>query len=264
MHHRVLSLILIGIYLVALTSCHRYHEKKEKQKKTAEAYYNLGIQYLNDGDYPSALLELRKAASVQPSNHEVHNAIGLVYYYTNRPEDAEKEYKEAISLDKKYSEAYVNLGSLYAQQGKFDKAIVQYKKALKNPFYSTPALAQHNIGLIYRKMGNLQEAESAFKETIQQDPNFIRGYFDLGMIYYENNQMEEAIETLSAAIQHHPVNEEDPRMVLSLANLHYWLALAYFKNSDTNNSVIHFQEVTRLTSNNELSEEANKYLDLLQ
>ena len=122
MHRRILTVIVAGICLVVFPSCYGLKEKRENQKKTAESYYRLGVKHLNDGDYSNALVELRKAAEIQPSNPEVHNAMGLVYFYTERNEDAVYEYKKAISLDKKYSEAFVNLGTLYAQQEKFEEA----------------------------------------------------------------------------------------------------------------------------------------------
>ncbi|MEE8403594.1 MAG: tetratricopeptide repeat protein [Candidatus Hydrothermarchaeaceae archaeon] len=264
MFKKVISAVIIAGILVTLSSCAGIQQKKEGEKKSSDAYYGLGVQYLSEGDYQRALLELRKAETFQMKDPRIHNTMGLVYYFTERYEEAEKEYRKAISQDKNYSEAYVNLGTLYARQDKYTEAIEQYKKALKNPFYATPTKALHNIGLSYQKMGNTKKAVSALQKAIQQDPAQIRPYFDLGRLYYRENRMEDAIKIFGQAIRRHPRIEEDPINTLSLAHLHNWLALSYFKNSDSENAVIHFREVERLSSDSKLSEEASKYLDLLR
>jgi type IV pilus assembly protein PilF len=261
---KIISVAVIAGILFSLSACAGARKRKEDAIKSSDANYQLGVQYLNDGDYQSALLEFRKAERFHPEGSQLHNAMGLTYYLTERFEEAEEEYKKAISQDKDYSEAHVNLGTLYARQEKYEEAVEQYRKALKNPFYATPSRAHHNIGLIYQKMGNTKKAVSALEKAIQQDPGQIRPYFDLGRLHYRENQMEEAIEVFRQAIQKHPKAEEDPINTLSLAHLHYWLALSYFKNSDSKNAVIHFQEVERLSPNDTLSEEASKYLDLLR
>ena len=182
MNKKILILFSIGLLLFLTFSCAGSQQKKEVQQKSFEAYYSLGVRYLSDGEYQKALIEFRKAESFQPKDPQIHNAMGLVYYYMQKFNDAEKEYKKAVSIKKDYSEAYVNLGTILAQQGKYKDAILQFRKALKNPFYPTPAFSLHNIGLCYQGLGNKEKAETAMQEAIQNDPNFIRAYFDLGKI----------------------------------------------------------------------------------
>lgn len=264
MDRKVLSVILLGGFLLILSSCTGIQQKKDKEKTRANVYYQLGLSYLANGDYQKALIEFRKMETLQPKDPELRNAMGLVYYYTGRFEKAEREYRKAISLKGDFSEAYVNLGTLLAKQEKCMEAIDEYQKALENPFYATPATALHNIGLCHLQMGNLEEAESSLIEAVRQDRKLIRAYLDLGKLHYETNRMEQAIQVFSQAIQQQPRVEEDPAGDLNLALLHYWLALSYFKNSDAANAVIHFREVTALAADTTLSEEAWKYLNLLQ
>lgn len=265
MHRKkTVSIFLLFTILVFIPSCAGLSQKKESEQKTADAYYQLGIQQLNEGNYQDALLELRKAESFHDDDPKIHDAKGLVYFYTERFDEAETEYKKAISLNNGYSNAYVNLGTLYARKEKYTEAIEQYRKALEDPFYATPAKALHNIGLCYEKMGNVKDALSSMLEAVQQDPALLRAYLDLGRLYYQNNQTEEAIQILSKAIQMHPRSEGDKVNDLSLAYFHYWLALSYFKNSDADNAQVHFQAVMELAPESKLADDASSYLDLLQ
>lgn len=265
MHRKkTLFIVLLFAILAFIASCAGISQKKENKQKSADAYYQLGIQRLSEGNYQNALIELRKAESFKDDDPKIHDAKGIVYFYTERFDEAEKEYKKAISLKNGYSRAYVNLGTLYARQGKYPEAIEQYRKALEDPFYVTPAKALHNIGLCYEKMGNFKDAASSMLEAVQQDPTLLRAYLDLGKLYYQNNQTEEAIQVLSKAIQTHPTAAGDTINDLSLAYFHYWLALSYFKNSDADNAKLHFQAVMELAPDSNLADDASSYMDLFQ
>ncbi len=264
MRGNVFSVFLIGALLFFGVACLEPRVRKEDLEQAAAAYYQLGVEYLNKGEYERALLELRKAQATDPKKVEVYNAEGLVYYYTSRNTEAEEAFRKALLMKENYSEAYINLGTLYAREGKCAQAVSQFEKALQNPFYKTPAKAKENLGLCYQILGQFRKAEASFKEAIRLDPFLFRAYFDLGKLYYKNNRIDQAIWILSKAIQRHPKVEGDPVNNLSLAYLHYWLGLSYFKNADRDNARIHFREVVRLSSETKLSEDAGKYLELLQ
>jgi type IV pilus assembly protein PilF len=264
MLRKVLRVGLVSGLVLMVLSCAAAQKKREIEKKTAKLHYQMGAELLGKGEYGKSLSEFRKAESIQPRDPAIQNALGLAYYYTKKYDEAEEAYRAAIFLKADFPEAYVNLGSLLARQEKYEEAIEAYRKALNDPFYGTPALALYNIGLCYGEMGKPEEAESAFLESLQQDQNMIQAYFDLGRLYYRTNEMEKAIENFHEAVERHGRVEDNPSNALSLASVHYWLALSYFKNGDSKRAVNHFQEVTGLTSHSELAEEALKYLDLLQ
>ncbi len=254
---------LVGLLLV-LSACAGTQKKKASDVKSADAHYNLGVQTLNEGNYQGALIELRKAEQYAPRDPKIQNALGLAYFYARRLDDAEAAYRKALSLQRDYSEAYMNLGALYAQQGKCEKAITEFRKALENPFYATPAKAFHNIGLCHRLLGEVEQAEQSLKDAVHMDPTLLRAKVDLGILFYQENRLDEAVRAFEDVMQQVPPSQESRDSMLNRAYLHYWLGLSYFKNADKWNARAHFEESERLSEGTKLADDVRKYLDLLR
>jgi type IV pilus biogenesis/stability protein PilW len=257
------ALVMVGLFLV-LTACAGLEKKKDVALKSADAHYNLGVQTLNEGNYQAALIELRKAERFRPRDPRIHSALGLAYFYAQRYDDAEGAYRKALSLQRDYSEAHMNLGALYARQGKCDQAIAEFRDALENPFYATPAKAYHNIGLCQRLLGEIEEAERSLKDAVNLDPTLLRAKIDLGILYYQENRLDEAVRVFQELMEEVPLTQGDPDSMLSRAYLHYWVGLSYFKNADKWNARTHFEEAERLSAGTTLAEDVGKYLDLLR
>jgi type IV pilus assembly protein PilF len=266
MQRKIIVAALCGFLLMTLSSCVGLQQKKPHKKQSAEAYYNLGIGYLSEGNYQAALVELRKAVSLDPKNGEIQNALGLVHFYTGHYDKAEAAYRKALSLKKDYSQARMNLGAMFAKQNRCPEAIEEFRKALNNPFYDTPALALQNIGLCQQVLGKTDDAESSFKDALSLDPLLAAAYFDLWKLYYQANKMPEAIGILNQALEQYSKEAkkggEDYHQIL--ANIHYGLGLSYFKNADGRNALENFRAAKQLSGGGPLSEDAAKYIDLLE
>jgi len=65
-----------------------------------------------------------------------------------------------------------------------------------------------NLGLLYYEKGNFEEAEKTWKETIQKFPSCARAYFYLGGFYINRNKMGEALKFCSRAVELEPTNSE--------------------------------------------------------
>jgi lipoprotein NlpI len=56
------------------------------------AYFNLGIFYLNRGEYGKAMEPLSLVVKLAPENAEGHTNPGTLFYYTERLDEALEEY----------------------------------------------------------------------------------------------------------------------------------------------------------------------------
>ncbi len=65
-----------------------------------------------------------------PDSFTAHNNIGIIYLERGEFIEAEKHFKEAIALFPNFAEAYVNLGNVFYKQGMFDRAQNAYETAL--------------------------------------------------------------------------------------------------------------------------------------
>ncbi|CAH1406445.1 unnamed protein product [Nezara viridula] len=76
----------------------------------------------------------------------------------------------------------INMGNIYAKAGQIPKAIKMYRMALDqvpNTFKDLRVKIMHNIGLLFVRLGQYNDACSSFEYIMQERPNFKAGLFAL-------------------------------------------------------------------------------------
>jgi protein O-GlcNAc transferase len=142
--------------------------KLEEQagRQDGDAYYSLGILYLQELRDKEAKMAIQKAIDIDPSVPYFNNALGDVYLLEKRPDLSIDCYQKAIEKDPKYALAYSGLGDAYAQMKNPDKALSSYHKALElRPDY---ALVYYKLGLLYED-SNPSEAIKQFEKYLESD-----------------------------------------------------------------------------------------------
>ncbi len=86
---------------------------------------------------------------------------------------------------------FYNEGNNLLKAGNFQGALGKYSEALKT---SKNYRVYYQMGVTYKKLYKLNEAEAAFKECVKQNPDFAEGYNGLGGVYFSSNQFLQAIE----------------------------------------------------------------------
>jgi tetratricopeptide (TPR) repeat protein len=113
-------------------------------------------------------------------------------------------------------------------------AIEVYLKALElDPNF---AAAHINLGTIYYNRQNYNEAEGHYRKAIECDTRYALAYFDLGNVLDETGRLAEAVEQYKTAIQLAP----------TYADAHYNLALAYEKLKLPRKALSHWRAYVKL------------------
>jgi len=88
---------------------------------------------------------------------------------------------QAITKNRAFSNASrlkINMGNIHARLGQFQRAIKLYRMALDQVPSAHKDLRlkiMHNIGLVFVKMGQYQDACLSFEFIMQEKPNFKAG-----------------------------------------------------------------------------------------
>ena len=165
----------------------------EQRSKAAEIHYDLGTNMLNAGDAQGALKEYLEAVDDDPDLPDTHNGLGLIYAYSfGRPDDAQKEFQRALQLKPDFSEARTNLGALYISRGRFAEAVPLLEKSAADPIYKDRVIAQTDLGWALYKTGAAERGIRELKGALTLAPRFCIGWRQLGTIYSEQNQLEDA------------------------------------------------------------------------
>ncbi len=104
--------------------------------------------------------------------------------------------KKGLKWDPLNDELHLFLGVANYQLGNYKDGLAEYSKAYEiYPDYMIP----FNIGLIYKKSGDLRLAEEYFKRTLFLRPNLPEAYSQLSDIYKETGRIQESMEMLNNA-----------------------------------------------------------------
>lgn len=77
------------------------------------------------------------------------------------------------------------------------------------------AEAYSNLGNVYKERGQLQEALENYRHAVRLKPDFIDGYINLAAALVAAGDMEQAVQAYVTALQYNPVS-------MTIYNLH-WL-----------------------------------------
>jgi type IV pilus assembly protein PilF len=179
-------LCLASIVLVTVLGCvPQGFTGSEEIRKTAEAHYQIGINYLGEGKTPQALKEFLAAQALSPKNADIEHALGLAYQQKGLTDQAIQQYNMALNLDPKLTEARNNLGTALLMKGQYDEAIAQFELCLKDNLYATPDKAAYNLGLAYYKKKDLDKSVQYYQKAVQLKGDNVNAMYNLAYILEE-------------------------------------------------------------------------------
>ena len=162
----------------------------------AKAHTELGSLYFQDGNLIVALEELTLATAINPNYAPAFSTRGLVLYYVQEFDSADKDFQHALSIDAKDPQINNNYGWFLCHTGKEKESIAYFQRAMKNPLYQTPEIAYLNAGACYIKLGDLALAEEHVRKSLVLSPDNPRALFQLAKIHYLKGNYDAARERL--------------------------------------------------------------------
>ena len=156
-----------------------------KPSDPADVYVQLAVEYLRSGNFAVALQNAKKAVMVSPRYATAHNVLALVYQRIGERDEAESHFRKAVDLDPKDPFALNAYGSFLCSDGRFEQADGMFQRALQNPLYETPWIAQTNAGVCARQAARIDEAESYLRRALQANPKFAPALLQMAAITFE-------------------------------------------------------------------------------
>ncbi len=120
------------------------------------------------------------AEPVVPERAVQQFAQAVAMLESGRTTDAELELKQLALAYPQFPGPYLNLGLLYERVGRLQEAEQALQQALKRGLPS--ALAYTQLGVVQRKLGRFKEAEAAYLDALKIDPNYALAYLNLGVL----------------------------------------------------------------------------------
>lgn len=109
-----------------------------------------------------------------------------------------------------------NLGDVYGRRGDLENAAKEFKKAIEiKPNYAD---AYHNLANTYRDMGNFEEAIKNYNKALSINPYLWQSYQAIAGINFYKQEYNDAIKNLNNAIK---INSKNEDLKLSLAMVYF-------------------------------------------
>jgi tetratricopeptide (TPR) repeat protein len=115
-----------------------------------------GDGLLKNGKRKQALDAYKKAAEIDPSWYEPHEAIGNMLFSTKQYVGAVDAFKKAISVEPRYATGYYNIAFAYRKARRYKEAAEYYKKYIERK--PDDPDAYYGLAATFEALGKIQKA----------------------------------------------------------------------------------------------------------
>jgi len=156
----------------------------------------LGNLYIYSGKSDDAVVELEAAIADQPSAVTSYLALAQAYVAQNRTSEAEATFLKAGQVESGYWGVHNELGNFYWHIYRYDEAIPHYERVIE--LAPDSGIGQDNLGVAYQALGEFEESIRIFDSS----PLPSRWtYANRGLSYYYLHEFHKSVEDLLKAVE---------------------------------------------------------------
>jgi protein O-GlcNAc transferase len=95
----------------------------EEKPTSAQVSKQIALESIQNGEYDSAIAELKRTLSMTPHYPDIHNLLGIAYANRGMTDDAIIEFETALKINPDYLKARLNLALALYEKGAKDEAM---------------------------------------------------------------------------------------------------------------------------------------------
>ncbi len=187
---------------------------------------------------------VQRMLSKTPNSYRIHQVLAEVAEAQGNYAQAAKEYRLIIKMEPQLVGFHYRLGRAMLQDNptpEVDKAaLAEFQKELEINPRDVPSLTE--IGQIYLKSHQLQEASRRFSHALELQPSYVQSHVGLGKVLLEQKELQQAAKHFEEAVRLAPEDE----------TAYYNLMIAYRDLGRTAEAKVALDNFQRLTRQKEL------------
>jgi len=164
----------------------------EGRDAARDAYIQLGIGYLQQGNTGRAKAPLSKALDLDSSSADAHAALALVFQSEMEAELAEEHFRKALSYRSDDTRIMNNYGNFLFEQKRYAEALEVFTRASKDTLYPERASVFENLGMTALAMNDRKQAHAYFKRAIRLNVRQSTALLEMSILTYEDKNYVEA------------------------------------------------------------------------
>lgn len=195
MHRLRASFLALALLLTAgCASTAERNQDQERLQKLVDTNIQLAAGYLQQGQMDAAKEKLDKALELSPDDAQANNVMALLQWRLRNYDAAEKHFRRA--LDSRTGginpDVQHNYGAFLCDRNRVDEAMTWFERAIANPQYPTPELANLNAGLCLLKKPDRATAERHLRQALQRNPALAPALLQMARLSYESGNVMSA------------------------------------------------------------------------
>ncbi|HEX8595097.1 MAG TPA: type IV pilus biogenesis/stability protein PilW [Pseudomonas sp.] len=151
-----------------------------------QAYVQLGLGYLQQGQTERAKVPLKKALELDSSDADANAALALVFQVEMEPELADQHFRKALSSRKGDARILNNYGSFLYEQGRYKEAYSRFEEAAADTLYPERSRVFESLGMTAVKLGDRETALNHFTRALRLDRQLSRSLLEMAELSFED------------------------------------------------------------------------------
>ena len=153
-----------------------------------------------------------KAIELSPNDANVNVTAGQIFMQKQEFETALPYVKKAVELEPSNTKSIRNLAQIYYDIGQLEESIQTYEVAInKETDRKVKADLYFNLGILYNRVGNLDEAEYNFINSLDENPDDIEAVMGMAQIFENAEKWRKAEKFYRELIAVDPDNPDHYR-----------------------------------------------------
>ena len=178
----------------------------------AQSYIMLSTCNHNAGNTDKSENYILKAVKLSPNDAKANLTAGRIFMQKQEFETALPYVKKAVELEPSNTKSIRNLAQIYYDTGQLEESIQTYEIAIdKETDREVKADLYFNLGILYNRVGDLEEAEYNFINALDENPDDIEAVMGMAQLFESAEKWRKAEKFYRELIAIDPDNPDHYR-----------------------------------------------------
>ena len=159
-------------------------------------------KYIRDNQINEAYKEINKLLYLDPDNYLFLHCYAIVLFKQSNLLEAIKIFKKSIALNSKFLENYFYISLCLIQLKMRDEAIFYLKIYVS--FKQDNCDVYNNLGLLYLESNQLEDARLCFNKCISINLDYVKAYNNLAAVFFKKDLIDQAIQIIKIGLKIDP------------------------------------------------------------